>query len=389
VTAEDLFTALDKALPDKLLADRAKTIDGSMIRLQSAFRDLGSTILGVDTETSKFIEGGLGDRFVKGMQSFRDALADPRLKQGISDVVSGLLRMMERARVLAGEVGDYLLPKLQVFWNTIQEKLTPVLTRLWKEVLEPLAPVIGTVLVVAIGLAIDVANVLITVISTLSQFLLDNKAVVLVLATAYSILKGRMLMTSAIAAFTTAMNAAKGAMVTAKGAAIALNATLVGFTGFTVIGAAAAASAVQVWRLISASRELNRLQGEISNQQSAHGAGTTAYYESLKRGVAAGRFSQEEANRRMREYNANFESFTGRHAGGPVSAGQAYVVGERQPEVFQPNTQGRVMPSSRADEPGKVTNILSGTFNLNTREAVDAMWERLDKNQRLAGLGMS
>jgi len=35
----------------------------------------------------------------------------------------------------------------------------------------------------------------------------------------------------------------------------------------------------------------------------------------------------------------------GRAAGGPVSAGQPYVVGEKRPEIFVPNTSGRIIPN--------------------------------------------
>ena len=37
-----------------------------------------------------------------------------------------------------------------------------------------------------------------------------------------------------------------------------------------------------------------------------------------------------------------------RASGGPVTAGRAYVVGERQPELFVPNTSGTIIPSVNA-----------------------------------------
>lgn len=77
VSADQLFEALDKALPDSLLEGRANTIDGAMIRLQSSFRDLGGAILGVDTNTSKFIKGGFGDILVKSIDNLRTSLRDP------------------------------------------------------------------------------------------------------------------------------------------------------------------------------------------------------------------------------------------------------------------------------------------------------------------------
>lgn len=60
VGADQLYEAIDGAIDDSILSGRANTIDGLLTRLNSAWRDLGSTILGVDRNTSQFIAGGLG-----------------------------------------------------------------------------------------------------------------------------------------------------------------------------------------------------------------------------------------------------------------------------------------------------------------------------------------
>ncbi len=86
VSAEELFTALDQALPDSLLEGRANTIQGVMIRLQSAFRNLGSQILGVDKDTSQFIKGGLGDTIVTTMKNLRDIMASPAMKESFANL---------------------------------------------------------------------------------------------------------------------------------------------------------------------------------------------------------------------------------------------------------------------------------------------------------------
>lgn len=86
VSADELFKALDKSLPDKILEGRANTIEGRMIRLQSAFRDLGGAILGVDKETSSFIKGGLGDQFVKTLENLRTQLRDPAMVKAFQDM---------------------------------------------------------------------------------------------------------------------------------------------------------------------------------------------------------------------------------------------------------------------------------------------------------------
>lgn len=88
VTSEELFKALDKALPAELLEGRANTIDGAFIRLQSSLRDVGSAILGVDSETSKFIEGGLGDRFMDWVKGITERLKDPEFKKKVEEWIA-------------------------------------------------------------------------------------------------------------------------------------------------------------------------------------------------------------------------------------------------------------------------------------------------------------
>lgn len=158
VGADELYNALDKALPDDILKGRADTIQGRLIRLQSAFRDVGAEILGVDRETSKFIEGGLGDRFVNGLTWATEALRQ------LPPIIQALRERFQALKLGATEVGaaiwDYLGPKIIALWNVIQNQLIPVWLRLWNEVIRPLLPVIGGALVVAIGLAIDAFRLL-------------------------------------------------------------------------------------------------------------------------------------------------------------------------------------------------------------------------------------
>lgn len=97
VSADQLYGELQRVLPASLLEDRANTIDGAFIRLQSAFRDLGSSILGVDKNTSKFIKGGLGDRFIGILRTLRDTLASPELKSALGQLGQSIAGFAEKA----------------------------------------------------------------------------------------------------------------------------------------------------------------------------------------------------------------------------------------------------------------------------------------------------
>lgn len=90
ITFSDLFKQLDKGIPADALAGQSETIQGKMIRLETAFRGVGDAILGVDKETGKFAKGGLGDAIVTTIDNITKALNTPEFKQGIKDSVKAL-----------------------------------------------------------------------------------------------------------------------------------------------------------------------------------------------------------------------------------------------------------------------------------------------------------
>lgn len=86
ITSKDLYAALNKALPDSILQGRANTIQGVIIRLQSAFRGLGQQLLDVDSKTSQFAAGGLGDVLVQGLSKLTAALKTPEMKTAFKNI---------------------------------------------------------------------------------------------------------------------------------------------------------------------------------------------------------------------------------------------------------------------------------------------------------------
>ena len=121
VTSEELFKALDKALPAELLKGRANTIDGLMIRLQSAFRDVGSAILGVNTETSEFIKGGLGDQFIGWIKTLTEFLKSPEFKAAIQQLINWLAINLPLAiNWLKNEGFPALIAIFQALWPVIK-----------------------------------------------------------------------------------------------------------------------------------------------------------------------------------------------------------------------------------------------------------------------------
>ncbi|KRE00087.1 hypothetical protein ASE63_08265 [Bosea sp. Root381] len=66
-----------------------------------------------------------------------------------------------------------------------------------------------------------------------------------------------------------------------------------------------------------------------------------------------------------------------REKGGPVSAGKAYVVGEKRPEVFVPNTAGRILPRIPSAAGGRS----SGSLTLAPTYQIDARGSQMSEGQ--------
>lgn len=97
VTYDKLFAALDKGIPAEAMAGQANTIRGTIVRLQSAFRDLGADILGVDKDTSTFANGGLGSVLTSSLSELITFLKTPEMKQGFANMGKSMAEFSKSA----------------------------------------------------------------------------------------------------------------------------------------------------------------------------------------------------------------------------------------------------------------------------------------------------
>ncbi len=83
------------------------------------------------------------------------------------------------------------------------------------------------------------------------------------------------------------------------------------------------------------------------------------------------------------------DAFQFRAAGGPVSSGTPYVVGEKGPEIFQPTNSGTIIPNNQLGSGGgSVTNnitIQAGAFMGNDVDARKFAQKVLNSMQEIAG----
>lgn len=63
----------------------------------------------------------------------------------------------------------------------------------------------------------------------------------------------------------------------------------------------------------------------------------------------------------------------GRESGGPVTAGNAYIVGERRPELFIPQTNGTIMPDTSAINGGGGNQISFSITAMDSQDVIRAM----------------
>jgi len=336
ITADELFAAIDSAIPADILKGRANTIDGAFIQLQSSFRDLGSAILGVDAQTSEFIEGGLGDTFMQIIRDLRDALKDPAIKEGLAAIGQGIVTIINFIRENGPIVIDafrraweFLQPLWERLTKVIMEELWPSLKILWEQ-LRPYAPLLGAILVGAIAALIfgllALAKILTLVINTISWLITQTQNMNNAFMVAVGI-AGRVF--GAIGTF--AINLQNQ-----------INKTVAQIIGLFV----------HMWESISGI--IDRIGGRLSQIGEKVGSVTK---------------------------NIPFLQH-----GGFIGAGQPAVVGERGPELFVPSTGGQVIPGARGGGGGgTIVNINVGLMTGSAIERRDAAMKMFEDLKAIAG----
>lgn len=201
VTAEELWKALNDALPDKLLQARAETIEGRMIRLQTAFRDVGNAVLGVDKDTNQFIKGGLGDRFMTGVQDATKSLRE--FASNVGPMVSKAMGLMDAA-------GQKLGPAFRDLASAVTGSLVPGFQA---AVRSDFVKMLGGALVTAAGAAIRVVEGVARVVGSFLSTLNGASAMLI------GVVAG-------VVAYSAAMVVTRGALIAAAAAQGALNAVM-------------------------------------------------------------------------------------------------------------------------------------------------------------------
>lgn len=302
-----------------LMERQSTTFGGTMANLQDNFGRLAREIVGISDE-GDIRQGGIFYYLSKGAASFLTTL--DANKQGIIDFFQGAFT---NAVNFAKEAWNKLQPSFSQLATTITTELMPALNRLWKEVLEPMMPVLKEVLINTVQASIGAMRILVQAISEVTnwfvtkwgevaKFVQDHPEVQM----GIEIIRGGLiaLRDKVIEVFNKFRET-----VRAYGPEIKMIAIVIG----AAIAASFGAAAASIYALLTAIGLL--LDGMRRIRQEVKNAGPVA-------GVIFGPL-------------AALGGIPGRAVGGPVSSNSPYMVGERGPELFVPNSSGRIVPNDK------------------------------------------
>lgn len=394
VTAEQLFKILDDNAPKDLKQDMDNIVPVG-IRLSSAFRNIGNSILGVNKLQDGFLPGSLGERIIKftqGMTQFANDIA-PNVRTATTNIINVMDELITRIVSAATSAGEYLIPKFAQLWNTINTKLIPSLANFWRNYIEPLIPVIGVALVGAIGLAVDILDKLVLVMGWVIDGLSNGNPVVMGLAGAFVVFAGA----KGVGAAMTALHTFRTVSIPRTIAQIGVMKAAI-LSPITMPAIAVGAAIAAIWSVVHAH---NQAKEAIENNQRMIQQDLESSIEMMK--SARRRYDAGEINEKQFRQLVGIAS---RYQGGPVSAGKAYLVGENRDgtinktsELFVPNTSGRIINSKDLQSAlsgaggGNSTNItinLSGTFatsKAEQRRVAETIVQRIQEVQQSKALG--
>lgn len=358
-----------------------KTFAGSLAILKNQMDDVkesigGAIVKGITPFISKAAEFASSVDWEKVIGRSTDALKNAYkwMKDFIKPIVE-----------VAKQIDEYLEPKVKDLVDTVKDAYAPI-RKFYDEYLSNLVNILAVTadknLVWAIGMAIDIMKDIIKVGTTVFSFLDENKAVVLALAGAFGTLALSMALTSAFNAIT--IGFATLQLVTIPSLMTSLGLLRIAFiSAFPMAAIAVEAVAAFEWIMQRANQTKAVLDKTNAAIDAAYSSDSKAILEARK--LRATGKPEDLAKAKNIEM-----SITGRATGGPVSAGQSYIVGEKGQELFTPSQNGYITPADKTASMmgGNTTNIY-GNITLSSPEAVTAFFKRIGQDQLLAQRGMT
>jgi tape measure protein len=376
----------------KTMDKQSESLSGQFSTLKDNLGQTLRELVGI-SKTGDVVKGSLFDKIRTGIGQVNDDL--PALSTNFQKTITSFLPTLKQWAVNTAEVGkqiaQYLGPKLVAVGITLRDDVLPAVVKFVKA----FGPAAGVGLVAILGLAVDALNGLLFVLTPVINFLSENTPVVWAMVAAFVAIKTALLIDAAVSTFKTGLAAAMAAieLTTAKantsaGAVGGLRAALTLLSSPWVISLSIAGVAAVVFAIEEVYKSIQKIDKGIDDlSKKKVKVGNT--------GIEAGGTSDLGLVAQLRNMFGGF-----RAAGGPVSAGKSYIVGENQPEVFVPSTSGTILPdtdmlSSRSNSNVTVNVNMSGIMarsKSDERDIAKSLIKRINeelsaKNKPLIGLG--
>lgn len=362
------------------MAKQSKSLSGLFSTLKDNIGQTARELVGI-TREGDVKTGSLFDNLRKGTAGLIESL--PTLIAQMQEIVREIIPRLQQWASNVVDVGraiaQYLAPKFEALWNTIKESL-PTFERLWKEVIVPLGKVLGTVLVFALGLVIDAFNLLMTVMTPVISFLLDNKPIILGLAAAFGILAAAMAFHSVAAAFTTSMASVNLAFARTS----ALIATPLVMPALVI-----AAALASIWTVFNA---VNAVRGAVEALESK--AKSAADEAESSRQVFNRLFELQKTgniDQRLRAADAlRGQGMAGFASGTNFAPGGLALVGERGPELVNLPRGSQVIPNNETESmlSSQKNEYHIGTINIASEVDGEKWLKKLTRNQEVFDTGL-
>lgn len=303
------------------------------------------------------VQESIGEVILKGLTPFVTKLLTLyESAGGVEGIMTSLAEAIKPIATsvisVANQVGGYLLPKLSELWGTIRDDLLPALEGFMKA----FGPTVGKGIVWAVGLAIDILKIFLEALSPVINFMKDNTWVVWGMVGAFAAIKTALIIDAAVQSFLAALALARGGMALTTGSAAVTTGAVGSLRGALMLLSGP-------WQMTLAILGVGSVLFAL--QQVADMIGTVKRkvedLSKTKVNVGGQEVSGTSDIGLTAQIRNAFSGF-GRAKGGPVSANQAYIVGENQPEIFVPRTSGTIIPE--VPNPSK-TRGSSITLNVN------------------------
>jgi tape measure domain-containing protein len=392
VDSKVFLNAIEKNIGGAALKS-GNTTRGAMANMKAAFSSVGAALV---TDLMPKVRDAFNG-ITKWLKDNRENIVSwaTEFANGAGKVIGSTLEwgrvfikdLIPKVQMLAKVVFDYLQPKLKALWNTINQQLIPALRYLWKEMIEPLLPVVGTLLVAAFGMFIDIVNVTIKVLGSVINWFAQTegrsnvlKFAIITLISYFAALKLAMGISAAVSSFKAGLASMRFAMAVTKAHMVILKGVILAPMVMPAIAIGAALLAI--YKVKQAAEEARAAVQNLANAEKTHDRAQSDTLSRLRHLRDHGTAEQKKRAINALKQAGSFANggFTGRgnkfDIAGIVHKGEFVL-----PKEMVNQQTGTPM--------GMGSTSIFGNVNIGSKQDADYFFDRMNRNQQALGLGLA